>query len=144
MRYQFNDGGRAAAGYKGKAGDCAARALAIAAGLRYQDAYERINAAATRERPRGTRKRSDARSGVWPETLGRVLTALGFEWVPTMRIGSGCTVHLRAGELPMTGRLVVRVSRHYVAVVDGVVHDTHDPTRDGGRCVYGYWRQVTP
>ena len=23
---------------------------------------------------------------------------------------------------------------------DGVVHDTYDPSRDGTRCVYGYWR----
>lgn len=29
----------------------------------------------------------------------------------------------------------------YAAVVDGVVRDTHDPSRDGTRCVYGYWRE---
>ena len=57
-----------------------------------------------------------------------------------MKIGSGCTVHLRADELP-TGRLIVSVSRHVVAVIDGVIHDTHDPSRDGTRCVYGYWKQ---
>lgn len=22
---------------------------------------------------------------------------------------------------------------------DGVIRDTHDPSRDGTRCVYGYW-----
>jgi len=55
-----------------------------------------------------------------------------------MRIGQGCTVHLRAEELP-GGRLVVRVTRHLCAVVDGVIHDTHDPSRKGTRCVYGYW-----
>src|SRR6516164_288534 len=43
-----------------------------------------------------------------------------------MRIGQGCTVHLARGELPM-GRLIVSVSRHVVAVIDGVIHDTHDP-----------------
>jgi hypothetical protein len=26
-----------------------------------------------------------------------------------------------------------------VAVVDGVVRDTHDSSRDGTRCVYGFW-----
>ena len=55
-----------------------------------------------------------------------------------MAIGSGCTVHLRADELP-PGRLIVGVSRHTTAVINGVVHDTHDPTRGGTRCVYGYW-----
>jgi hypothetical protein len=64
---------------------------------------------------------------------------LGFEWVPTMLIGSGCKVHLADGELPM-GRLVVAVSKHYTAVIDGVIHDTYDPSRGGSRCVYGYWR----
>jgi len=24
-------------------------------------------------------------------------------------------------------------------VLDGVIHDTHDPSRGGRRCVYGYW-----
>ena len=37
-----------------------------------------------------------------------------------MHIGSGCKVHLRDGELP-SGRLVVSVSKHMVAVVDGVI-----------------------
>ena len=56
-----------------------------------------------------------------------------------MSIGSGCKVHLAEGELPM-GRLVVAVSRHYTAVIDGVVWDTSNPCRGGMRCVYGYWR----
>jgi hypothetical protein len=55
-----------------------------------------------------------------------------------MQIGSGCKVHLRDGELP-TGRLVVFVSKHYTAVIDGVIHDTYDPSRAGTRCVYGYF-----
>jgi hypothetical protein len=56
-----------------------------------------------------------------------------------MKIGSGCNVHLRADELP-SGRLVCLVSRHAVAVIDGVIRDTHDATRGGSRCVYGYYR----
>jgi hypothetical protein len=48
----------------------------------------------------------------------------------------------RNGELPI-GRLIVSVSKHLVAVVDGVIHDTHDPSRAGTRCVYGYWRSPT-
>ena len=33
MRHAYNDGGREAAGYKGDAGDCVARAIAIAFGV---------------------------------------------------------------------------------------------------------------
>jgi hypothetical protein len=57
-----------------------------------------------------------------------------------MQIGSGCQVHLAADELP-PGRIIVRLSKHYAAVVDGVLHDTHDCSRDGTRCVYGYFKE---
>jgi hypothetical protein len=56
-----------------------------------------------------------------------------------MFIGQGCKVHLRADELPK-GRLVVALSKHIVAVIDGVIHDTDDPSRGGTRCVYGYFQ----
>ena len=68
------------------------------------------------------------------------MRSLGFVWTPTMGIGTGCTVHLRADELP-NGRLVVAVSKHYTAVLDGVIHDIENPSRDGTRCVYGYWSE---
>ena len=32
-----------------------------------------------------------------------------------------------------------RLSGHLAAVIDGVVHDIHDCSRDGTRCVYGYF-----
>jgi len=50
---------------------------------------------------------------------------------------------LRADELP-SGRLVVSVSKHLTAVVDGVIHDTHDCSRVEARCVYGYWQRGGP
>ncbi len=128
MEYQYNDGGRADAGFKGETGDCVVRAIAIAAGLEYKDVYRAITKISG-ESPR---------SGVHRRYVNRFLESVGFVWKPTMGIGTGCTVHLCAGELPR-GRLVVRVSKHVVAVVDGVVHDNHDSRRDGTRCVYGYW-----
>jgi hypothetical protein len=139
MNWIYNDGGRAAAGYKGEAGDCVCRAIAIATDLPYQMIYDSLNDVAQSER-KGKRKRgtSQARSGVYKFTYRRLLNELGWRWVPTMQIGSGCTVHLKADELP-SGRLIVSVSKHLVAVIDGVIYDTHDPTRDETRCVYGYF-----
>lgn len=150
-----SDGGRAAAGYKGSAGDCAARAIALASAgtITYAEAYGLINDAARRERGRlvrgrrgpdgrrtKVRKVSSASDGVWPETLHRVLVdGLGWTWTATMGIGTGCRVHMRADELP-SGRLVVRVAKHYAAVVDGVLYDSFDSTRGGDACVYGYWQ----
>jgi hypothetical protein len=140
MRVKFDDGGRAAAGYKGTTRDCVTRAIAIVTGKPYQEVYDALNAAATRERKgKRKRRRSSARTGVHKPTIRKYLAALGFKWTPTMRIGQGCKVHLRDGELP-TGRLLVSVSRHLVAVIDGVIHDTHDCSRGGTRCVYGYFQ----
>jgi hypothetical protein len=141
MKFQFNDGGRKAAGYRGRAGDCVVRSVAIATGISYQQVYDAINELGAVERT-GKRKRgkSNARTGVYKGTIRRLLESLGWEWTPTMQIGSGCTVHLRADELP-SGRLIVSVSRHLTAVIDGVIHDTHDPSRRGTRCVYGFWQR---
>jgi hypothetical protein len=141
MRFVRDDGGRVAAGFKGEAGDCVTRAIAIATGRPYREVYNAINEQAAGER-RGRRKRgiSSARSGVYKGTKRKYLEALGWEWVPTMHIGQGCKVHLRADELP-SGRLIVALSRHSAAVIDGVLHDTHDCSRGGTRCVYGYFRK---
>jgi hypothetical protein len=138
--FRYHDGGRAAAGYRGKTGDCVVRSIAIATGLPYQHIYDLVNRASTRERT-GTRKRgiSNARTGVYKSTIHRVMKELGWTWTPTMQIGSGCKVHLRPNELP-SGRLVVSVSKHLTTMIDGVIYDTHDCSRRGKRCVYGYWQ----
>lgn len=137
MKWTYNDGGRVAAGYKGSTGDCVTRAIAIATGLPYQDVYDAVNAVGKAEKE-ATGHGSNARTGVIKSTARGFVKALGWRYVPTMKFGQGCTVHLRDGELPR-GRLIVQVSKHYVAVIDGVMHDTHDPSRDGTRCVYGYF-----
>lgn len=153
MDYVHDDGGRSAAGFKGSAGDCVCRAVVIASGRPYAEIYSVLadGTGSQRAGKRGKRAAS-ARSGinVRRKWFRDYMHSLGFEWMPTMKIGQGCKVHLLSGELPM-GRLVVAVSKHYTAVIDGVIHDTHDPTRatiitDNGatrmthRCVYGYWR----
>jgi hypothetical protein len=131
----YDDGGRAAAGRKGDAGDCAVRAIAIAAELPYADIYDALYDASRLL----DSKPASPRLGVTRKVMDGVLVGvLGWSWTPTMQVGSGTRVHLRADELP-DGRLIARCSRHYVAVIDGVAHDTHDPTRDGTRAVYGYW-----
>lgn len=139
MKFAYDDGGRKAAGYKGDAGDCACRSVAIVFGIAYQDAYERINALSAGERT-GSRKRgvSNARTGVYRPLMQKLMLALGAKWTPCMGIGTGCKIHLRDGELP-PGRHVVSCSKHFTAVIDGVIRDTSDPSRDGTRCVYGYW-----
>lgn len=139
MMFALNDGGRAAAGYKGQTGDCACRAIAIATSLPYQQVYDALNEAASTERmTKRRRKKSNARTGIHKDTCRKYLKSLGWRWIPTMSIGKGCTVHLRVDELP-AGRIIVQVSHHYTAVIDGVIQDTHDCSRAGTRCMYGYY-----
>ena len=151
MKFQHNDGGRSAAGYKGDAGDCVTRAIAIATGKPYQEVYAALQSGlreyagnhrdrVARRIARGKGRRGTTpRNGVTPNVWKPYLASLGWQWMPTMQIGQGCKVHLKADELP-GGRLIVSVSKHLVAVIDGVIHDTHDPSRDGTRCVYGYYK----
>lgn len=139
MKYEYNDGGRSEAGYKGSTGDCVVRAISIASQRPYKEVYDLVNSYASNEYKSRVSKKSNARTGVRKSTIRKMMEDLGFVWTPTMKIGSGCKVHLIESELP-EGRLVVQVSKHITAVLDKVIHDTYDPSRDGSRCVYGYWR----
>jgi hypothetical protein len=142
----YHDGGRAAAGFKGSAGDCVTRAIAIAAGLDYQYVYDAMaeGNAEQRQTKHSRRKKScgrrTANHGIWTtrKWFKDWMVKHGFVWTSTMGIGTGCKVHLRPEDLP-TGRIIVRVTRHYCAVIGGIIHDTYDCSREGTRCVYGYW-----
>lgn len=142
MEFIQCDGGRAAAGFKGETGDCVTRAIAIATEMPYKDVYDLVNTFAkeTVRVKRGKVLKSSARTGVYKDTTRAIMEYLGWRWVPTMAVGRGCTTHLKADELPQ-GRIVVKVSRHLAAVVDGVLFDTHDCSRGETRCVYGYYKK---
>lgn len=144
LPYVYDDGGRAASGRKGYAGDCVCRSVAIASGRPYDEVYAALSRGNASQRGRTGSKAKSARNGIVTRAkwFKDYMQSLGFQWTPCMGIGTGCRVHLASGELPMTGRLVVAVSRHYTAVIDGVIHDNHDPQRQAGRCVYGYWSAV--
>jgi hypothetical protein len=146
LTWVYDDGGREDAGYQGAAHDCVTRAIAIATRIDYADVYDDL---AKRMGARGEAR--SARNGVWKEVYRPYLAERGWEWTPTMAtIGSGCTVHLTDelhahafGERRVFGPpLIVRLSRHLTVVVNSQIRDTHDPSRDGTRCVYGYWRKA--
>ncbi len=155
MEFQYNDGGRKLSGYKGHTGDCVCRAICIAANLPYQDVYDVLaNGNYMQRKSKRTEKKSKTAAhgiNVRRKWFKEYMKSLGFEWTPTMKIGQGCKVHLTDGELP-NGRLVVAVSKHYTAVINGVINDLYNPERnttwihgDGTtsiqkRCVYGYYK----
>jgi hypothetical protein len=143
--FQLNDGGREKSGYKGSAGDCVTRAISIATGLDYQEVYNELKSRNAEfsigwsKVARAIKKKgSTPRDGVNKKVYSKYLEDLGFTWVATMGIGTGCKVHLRSDELP-SGTIICRLSRHLCSVINGIIQDTHDCSRDGTRCVYGYW-----
>ena len=146
LKFKVNDGGRAAAGYKGQTGDCVVRSIAIVTGMTYQKVYndfyyanEVFRTTSKTKLARSLKQKNDSpRSGTHRVVLKNYLAQLGFQWTPTMFVGQGCKVHLKKEELP-SGTLLVSCSKHITVVKDGVLHDTHDCSRNGTRCVYGYW-----
>jgi len=141
MKFEFNDGGRQKAGFKGHTGDCVTRAIAIVTGKPYKEVYDTINTMSINERiTKRKKKKSNARTGVFRKTYQKYLESLGYVWIPTMQIGQGCKIHLRSDELP-SGYLIIRVSKHITTMIDGVINDTYDCSREGTRCVYGYFQK---
>lgn len=131
MEYKYNDGGRSKYFKALKVRDCVTRAIAITSGRDYKEVYELVHKATGKT----------ARNGVFTKSVKfkRLMAELGYTWTSCMGIGTGCTTHLKEGEIPMTGRIICLVSGHWAAVVDGVLNDNHDCSKGGTRCVYGYW-----
>ena len=127
MNYQHNDGGRKAAGFRGTAGDCGARAMAIALGLDYKAAYKEL-AQANSDNGRA----KSARNGINKETYSEVLERHGWEWVKAPVFQGR---RARCSDMPK-GMVIARQAHHFVAVLDGVAIDSWDCTK---RMVYGYW-----
>ena len=144
-KFNYNDGGRLQAGYKGQTGDCVCRAICIATGKPYQEVYDVLaygndtQRKGKREGNKAGKRTASKGISVKRDWFKKYMYSLGFEWTPTMLIGQGCKTHLKADELPM-GTLICAVSKHWVAVIDGIINDTYDCSREGTRCVYGYYK----
>lgn len=148
MNFKFNDGGRKQCGYKGSAGDCVTRAVAIVTGKTYSEVYNSVfieikqfaatkrSTAAKRAGRGGGRVGTTPRNGIFKKVYHKyLLQEIGMLWTPTMLVGQGCNVHLTEHELP-TGKLIVQIARHLTTVIDGVINDTWNCS---GKCVYGYY-----
>jgi hypothetical protein len=146
LRWVRTDGGRRATGYHHVRGGCVPRAIAIATRKSYREVHDALVAATLhyvkthRNRIPGWIKRSRNRRGFDPaygsykEVYAPYLESIGWRFAPTEE----CKVRLRADELP-SGRLVVEVHGHLVAVIDGTIHDTWYCAGAGRRPVNGYY-----
>src|SRR5262245_1202171 len=142
--FQFNDGGRASAGINGSNGDCVTRAIAIATGKCYLEVYNalqnglrhQIEIERRRELEYGLlrqiKPKATPLTGLDERVFAPYLKWLGWEFVHKPLGPDGKPLRLQPKSLPK-GRLIVLVSRHLVAVIDGVLHDTYYSAARGRR-----------
>lgn len=119
--YREHDGGRRDAGFKGGAGDCVTRAIAIATGEKYRAVYRELRELS--HSMTGGLKRS-VRNGVSTPVSHKYLMDRG--WDLLLTDGS----YFTADAIPMEGTVICQLHRHLVAVIDGVAYDTWDSRKD--------------
>jgi hypothetical protein len=140
---QYDDGGREAAGFKGRAGDCVVRALAIATGTDYRKVYDYCRnrmrsrytiSDETRERLSDAQlKRVKQRYTRWASPRTGVPSTVYEPWLKDRGFRKRKVKErmlLRDMPCEFGTVYVVRVRRnghrngHLVAVIDGTIHDT--------------------
>lgn len=124
--FRATDAGRSESQRPRQRNDCTVRALALAKGISYDDAYDLL-ATGGRKCARGFHFGAWAKSQ--PDLKWRAFPAVKGE--TRMNPAKFC-------EQYSTGRWIIRTAKHVCAVVDGVVLDTDSPRPD--RCIYGAWQ----
>ena len=129
--FERTDGGRAEAGYRGRAGDCVTRAIALAtrAGAPTGDDYRAVYQVVARAELDAGGKRS-ARNGVRKKATAAAMRELGFERVGlTARANGGRWLTLTEVWERFGGRaraMVIQTTGHVAAIVDGRLMDATD------------------
>lgn len=124
------DGGRAASGRRGSAGDCVCRAIAIATGKPYDEVYRDLAKA-----NKAAGGKASARNGLKREVYEQYLFELGWTWHSAPKFEGRKARH---SDMP-EGVVIARMARHLACVKDGVVYDAWDSRR---KMIYGYWAPV--
>ena len=149
LSWEYNDGGRLEAGFRGNAGDCVTRSISIATGRDYLDLYKEFavsNAAhwegkakraknPQRAKLYAGRAKITARNGIADAVFEPVLAEAG--WVKT-KLPNGS----RLSDLPTDTMLVVHLRAHLVAINHGTIQDTFDSSYEYDRSAFAYWKKV--
>lgn len=134
--YILDDGGRAAAGFKGDVGDCVVRAIAILTRIPYRDVYRRMATAMNQAgyAASGDNHRQKPRPGLPPRLSVRRIRNLVRTSCGLRRGNPGRGPHPTYTEAwPLHGDCLVGTARHISAIVDGNLRDTGDGRLYDGR-----------
>lgn len=129
MDFIWDDGGRAASGFVGLAGDCVTRAIAVATGTSYREVYRAL----------GHHADMTPRNGVFNSVAAQYLESLGwiYHQIAPIPFDTQC--------LPR-GVVIVNLSAryrnrqgHFCCVVDHCIYDTWDASEEDEFVTEGYW-----
>jgi hypothetical protein len=157
MKYVFNDGGSAAAGYTNESGDCVPRAIAIVTGKPYQEVCDALYDLAVAYSHENDDKAARA--------MRRAVAKGGPHWKWHPNPTSGCSVGIYKQYLrdlnwhqytpipksdgtawllidrfaELEGSYLVSLCGHLTAVIDGTVHDSWNPVESAAFPVTYFW-----
>lgn len=125
-QFRWNDAGRSTSKRPKQKNDCTVRAIALTCKVSYDEAYDAV---ATMGRKSG--QRWDIPKKPF-ELFGNYLI-----WHPLQAVKG--EPRMRCCDMDqISNRMILRISKHVFAVVDGVVLDTSCDYMFEN-CVYGYW-----
>lgn len=129
MNFKYNDGGRSKYFKASRVGDCSVRAIAIATNQDYKQVYNDL---------KKLNNGVSCRNGTPKEVSKKYLLSKGWIWVGiNRRDGDYC--RLSEEFFSNNKTYIASVSKHLTAIVNGVINDTYDCSKDGERTVYGYY-----
>ena len=131
LSFEFNDGGREDAGFKGGVGDCVTRAIAIAEDRDYSEVRKELMEAVKMFRECSYshaarhRKSNSVRNGTPKEVYRPYLLYRGWKRTALQKFGSSDRKHMKMSDLPL-GVVIVEQRKHIAAVIDHTLQDTWD------------------
>ncbi len=127
MSYQcvYSDAGRSGSKRKRQKNDCSVRALALARGMRYDEAYDLLAEAGRR-----CSSRFDFSAWIDRQPFARKISFPAVKGQPRMN-------PVDFARLFPEGTFIVKVSKHVLLFRDGVAFD--DFKVGDGRCIYAAW-----
>ena len=141
MKFIYNDGGRSKYFKASNVSDCVCRALCNTTGVDYKVMYDLINKISKLEK---RNKTSNARNGVFKDSYKKILKALQAQEIKVQEFGSSNKCHLCDEDLIdyKNGKYILSLSHHFSSLIDGVLVDTYDCSRDGDRQVYKMYKMT--
>ncbi len=113
------------------------RAISVATGMDYKDCYMLINKY-IEEEGYDELYIQNCRQEIVKTVIKKILADLNIQNCWRSKFSQGCIIHLKKEELPL-GTIIVQISKGLTTLIDGVIQDIYDPSRDGTRCVYSIW-----